>query len=76
MKWPWTNLKNLAGLLACHADRNGGAILLAGSWKLDTSHDGDGIIEYRQPGGQLRNVSIKARAYLGDIGRKSGAVEP
>ena len=76
MKWLWANLKNLAGLLVCHADRNGRAILLAGSWKLDTGHDSEGIIEYRQPDGQLGNVSIKARAYLGDIGRKSGAVEP
>lgn len=72
----WTNRKNLVRLLARHVVGEGGAILLTGSGQLDAGHDGDGRVEYRQADCQLRNVSIKARAYLGAVGRKSGAVEP
>lgn len=72
----WTNRKNLVRLLARHVVGEGGAILLTGSGQLDAGHDGDGRVVYRQADCQLRNVSIKARAYLGAVGRKSGAVEP
>lgn len=72
----WTNRENLVRLLARHVVGEGGAILLAGSGQLNAGHDGDGRVEYWQAGCQLRKVSIKARAYLGAVGRKSGAVEP
>lgn len=72
----WTNRKHFVRLLARHVVGEGGAILLTGSGQLDAGHDGDGRVEYRQADCQLRNVSIKARAYLGAVGRKSGAVEP